>query len=442
VKILIAVHHFPPRFTGGAEWRAYRTAAQLQERGHEAEVVAVERIDNGPPGGISWVDEVYDGVHVRRLSFNLALSPDRERWEYDNPWIGDHLAEMFRERRPDIFHLIGGYLISGRALWAAEGAGIPSVVSLTDFWFLCRRISMLRSDGKVSTLPIDPLTCARCLAEEKRRYRLPARFLPGLMDKYWQAQPHRAHPIEARLNFLRDSIHKASAVISPSMFLKSVYTQAGINPDRFIFSRQGRDFPDLTPGLLTKTPSDQIRIGYLGQIAWLKGVHVLFEAAASLTDLPIEVKAFGDKNHFPDYAASLERYSTANSRIRLAGSYKSAELSQILRDLDVLVVSSLWYENSPNVILEAFAHRTPVIASDLGGMAELVTHDRNGLLFTPGDPASLAQQIRRLADEPELLEKLRTGIEPVRPVSDEMDELEELYSEILRQPVEIMGNLR
>jgi glycosyltransferase involved in cell wall biosynthesis len=54
-----------------------------------------------------------------------------------------------------------------------------------------------------------------------------------------------------------------------------------------------------------------------------------------------------------------------------------------------VVVPSIWYENSPNVILEAFAHRTPVVASDLGGMAELVEDGVNGLRFTPGDASSL-----------------------------------------------------
>jgi glycosyltransferase involved in cell wall biosynthesis len=127
MKIAMAVHHFPPRYTGGAEWRAYRTAAALQARGHEVCVVCIERVDTGPDGSVAWEDDTYDGIAVRRLSFNLAAAPDSFRWEYDNPWIAQHLRELLSEHGPDVFHLIGGYLMSGRALRVAHRLGIPTV---------------------------------------------------------------------------------------------------------------------------------------------------------------------------------------------------------------------------------------------------------------------------------------------------------------------------
>jgi glycosyltransferase involved in cell wall biosynthesis len=436
MRVLLAVHHFPPRYTGGAEWRAHRTAAALQKRGHEVQVVAVERIDQGPPGGVTWEDEHYEGVPVRRLSYNLRAAPDPQRWEYDNPWIGDHLRELFQDWKPDLFHLIGGYLISGRPLRAAADLGIPTVLTLTDFWFLCRRISMLRSDGTISTPPIDPLTCARCLAEEQRRFRLPARYLGPLMDIYWRTQTERARPVEARLHFLLETLARVDAIISPSQFLRSIYVQSGAPAEKIIFSRQGRDFPELQPQQLEKAPSLHLRVGYLGQIAWHKGVHILAEALAKLPGLPIQLNVYGDLTHFPEYAADLQKQAQRDPRLILAGTYPRGEISRVLQGLDVLVIPSLWYENSPNVILEAFAHRTPVISSNLGGMAELVDHDRNGLLFTPGDSEDLARQLRRLLDDPGLKERLRSGIQPIRSTAEELDELEDIYSRVLNTPVE------
>jgi glycosyltransferase involved in cell wall biosynthesis len=88
------------------------------------------------------------------------------------------------------------------------------------------------------------------------------------------------------------------------------------------------------------------------------------------------------------------------------------------------VVPSIWYENSPYSILEAFAHGLPVIATDLGGMAELVRHEESGLLFRRGDAASLAQQLARLLREPSLLGLLRSGVPPVKASSEEIDEIE------------------
>ena len=275
MKVVIAVHHFPPRYTGGAEWRAYRTAAALQARGYETRVVCVEHIDTGPDGGVAWEDDVYDGTAVRRLSLNLAAAPDPFRWEYDNPWIGHHLQEFLGEHRPDVFHLIGGYLMSGRALRVAHQLDTPTVLTLTDFWFLCPRITMLRSNGQVSTLPINAVTCARCLGEKKRRYRLPGYVAPSLMDAFWRLRKARIREVEARMAFLHQTLNQVNAIISPSQFLRSVFVKAGVEPERIIFMRQGRDFPDLTPEVLEKTPSSDLRVGYIGQIARHKGIHVL-----------------------------------------------------------------------------------------------------------------------------------------------------------------------
>lgn len=107
------------------------------------------------------------------------------------------------------------------------------------------------------------------------------------------------------------------------------------------------------------------------------------------------------------------------------------------REIDVLVVPSVWYENSPNVILEAFAHRPPVIASNLGGMAELVKHEKNGLLFAPGNAADLARQLSRVIAHPNLLNRLRAGIEPIKSVKEEMDELEAIYRRVLDAHAEL-----
>lgn len=433
MKVLIAVHHFPPRFTGGAEWRAYRTASALGARGHQVRVVAVERIDAGPPAGVAWEDEIFDGVSVRRLSYNLANAPDRLRWEYDNLWIGDHFRQIIQAWPPDLLHVIGGYVISGRPLRVAHEMGVPTVLTLTDFWFLCKRISMLRSDGRVSTLPIDPLTCARCLGEEKRRYRLPGKYLPRLMRAFWRTQTGRINQVERRLDFLRQTLNRVDAIISPSRFLRSTFIQAGVDPGRIVFSRQGRDFPGLK--LQEKVPSSTLRVGYVGQIVWHKGLHVLFEAARRLPDAPLSVSVYGDEAFFPDYAQMLRRMAAADPRLKLCGVYLREQVSDVIQQFDVLVVPSLWYENSPNVILEAFAHKIPVIASNLGGMAELVRRGENGLLFETGDPAGLASQLQRLLDEPGLLQTLTRGIEPVRSVAQEMDELEAIYHRAIAHAV-------
>ena len=431
MRILLAVHHFPPRYTGGAEWRAYRTAAALQARGHTVRVLCVERINSGPASGVAWEDGVFQGIAVRRLSFNLAAAPDPFRWEYDNVWIGDHLRELCQDWQPELLHLISGYLLSGRILCVAKALSLPVVLTLTDFWFLCRRINLLRSNGHISALPTSAVQCAQCQGEERRRYRWLGRWFPALARQFWKTQTATVNAFEARRQYLQEALRCTDVIISPSEFLRTIYLEAGAPPERLVFARQGYDFSGLSADALDKPPAAVLRVGYLGQIAPHKGVHVLFEALRHLPGAPIQVWAYGDASAFPAYAKRLQELAARDARLQLAGVYDRQHLSRVLRELDVVVIPSLWYENSPNSILEAFAHRTPVIASRLGGMAELVKDGENGLLFEPGNAAALGVQLRRLLAELDLWPRLQQGIGPVLSVTEEMDTLEAFYQRAL-----------
>jgi len=432
MNILIGVHHLPPKYTGGAEWRAIRTASALQDRGHQVKVFCIERIDDGPTDQVSWSDEMYNGVQVRRLSMRLQGAPDPHRWEYDNPWVGEHIRQHLHKIQYDLFHQIGGYLISANPLRIAASMGIPTVLSLTDYWFMCRRINMVRSNGRICTIPVSPDDCARCQGEEKRRFRLPGRVIPWLMALYWSKQPCNRQ--KARAEYLLQTLNLVDCIIAPSLFIQKFFVKMGVNPERIIYLRQGRDSTVNSTAEYNRTESDKLRIGYIGQIAPHKGVHILFLACRKLPTNRFIVRAYGDTSHFPQYVKHLKELIAADDRFELVGAFQGQDsLRDIFQNLDVIVVPSIWYENSPNAILEAFVHHTPVIASNLGGMAELVQQGINGMLFETGNAEDLARQLRQLFDDPELIHKLRNGIRPVKSVTQEMDELESIYDRVIRE---------
>ena len=109
---------------------------------------------------------------------------------------------------------------------------------------------------------------------------------------------------------------------------------------------------------------------------------------------------------FADYIASLRHAAAADPRIRLAGAYGAAEGDDVFAGMDVLVVPSVWYENTPFVVLEAFAAGVPVVASDLGGLSEVVREGENGCLFPAGDARSLGALLQSLAADPGRLRRL------------------------------------
>lgn len=286
---------------------------------------------------------------------------------------------------------------------------------------------MLRSNGELSTLPIDPIACAQCLGEQKRRYRIPGSIAPGLMRQYWEMQKDQVKAIEDRMTFQLAILNQTDLLIGRSEFLSSTYQQAGVDPARFEFSRQGIHPSVFPPALNRKPTAHFLRIGYIGQIARHKGVHILLEAIKELPGVPLQVMVYGNTQAFPEYTRQLLKIADGDERIEFAGLVQRQDLSQVMVDLDILVVPSLWYENSPNVILEAFANQLPVIASNLGGMAELIQQEANGLLFDTGNAHDLACHIKRISDSPGVLAKFRENIPLVKTVDQEVDALVALY---------------
>ncbi len=165
-----------------------------------------------------------------------------------------------------------------------------------------------------------------------------------------------------------------------------------------------------------------LQIGYVGSLMVSKAPHVLVEAAGMLPPGLAHVHLFGEvvPYHGDDsYRRRVEGFADV-APVHRHPQRPNAAMLDTYRALDVLVVPSVWAENSPLVIHEALAFGIPVVASDVGGIPELVTHERNGLLFPPGDASALAAALLRLAREPQLLPTLKAHIECPRPLAGDV----------------------
>jgi len=134
-------------------------------------------------------------------------------------------------------------------------------------------------------------------------------------------------------------------------------------------------------------------------------------------------------------SANYLKNRCSNSAIHFKGGYNYNEIANVLSEIDVLVVPSIWYENSPLVIHEAFLTKIPVITSNLGGMAELVSHEKNGLLFEPGNSDELIEKMNIFIENPELIGTYSQETH-VRSIQEDVEEIEELYHKILRRKEE------
>lgn len=118
--------------------------------------------------------------------------------------------------------------------------------------------------------------------------------------------------------------------------------------------------------------------------------------------------------------------------IRFAGALDPSHVGAALRGLDCLIVPSVWYENSPLVIQEAYALGVPVVASRLGALTEKVQEGVTGRLFAPGDPADLARVLGELIAQPAQLAALRSNIRPGPDMREHAVEMLGLYEGLLR----------
>jgi hypothetical protein len=143
---------------------------------------------------------------------------------------------------------------------------------------------------------------------------------------------------------------------------------------------------------------------------------------------------FGDPQKNPEYFSILQEIAGSDERIRFAGTFPNEKIAEIFSEIDLLVIPSLWYENTPLVLYSALATKTPVLVSNIGSLAEVVSHGQNGLLFKVGDSMDLGRQIESVLNDPSALDRLRQGIAPVKSMDQNLLELLEIYAALSVHP--------
>jgi glycosyltransferase involved in cell wall biosynthesis len=444
VRILLASNFFPPRRSAGTEMYSLGIARGLARRGHHVEVVCAEGWTTGPRHWNGVSQDTYEGIAVHRIHLNWSKAASPNRSLYQNDRVERWFADFLKQATPDVLHVTSATTLGLGILRAAHRSRLPLVLTLTDFWFMCPRTVLMRSDGQLCDGKTTAWECQRCLLWSSNLFQRLHAWLPEWTEfLLWGGLVCRV-PVVARLRGARglamDMRHRKASmaealqwpevILSPSRVVQTAFASAGLS-GRVRHLAHGHDLAWLPPHP-RKSASRVLRFGFMGQIAALKGVHTLIAAfCAAGLDGRARLDIWGDLEREPAYTARLREMAACSDGIRFRGPFHRPDLARVLADIDVLVVPSSWYENAPLVIQEAFAMRTPVVATNLGGMAEAVTHGVNGLLFERDDVNDLARQLRRLTDAPDLVRTLAANVPPVKTVDEEIGELEAVYREAI-----------
>jgi glycosyltransferase involved in cell wall biosynthesis len=443
MRIVHAVHQLPPDGTGGTELYTERTARHFAARGHDVSLVTCADHLAGAGPAVRGTDDALSGLPVHRLRFDVLASDDPVAADTLNPHVEAYLRAHFRRLRPDLVHVCHAGRLSAAVLTAARALGVPVVFTATDFWAICPTSQLRRHDGALCSGPDEPAHCLKCLVAGRASAGalrplvapLPVGLVrAGLRLAAWPparalGPARRAHSVAQRAAVLRAAFAEVATIVALNRFTADLLARHGLPRERMVVLPHGLDVAELGDPPPHR-PADRMRFGYLGALAPHKAPHLVVEAFGRMTDearARAQLHLYGDDAAHPAYGRRVRSAVAAAPGVWYHGSFTRPDLPGVLAGLDVLVVPSVWYENTPFVIYEAAWAGVPVVAGDVGGMAELVADLDAGWTFPVGDAGALATTLGELASAPDRVAAARARIRPVPTMAAHFEGLASIY---------------
>ncbi|GJM22372.1 MAG: hypothetical protein DHS20C15_22870 [Planctomycetota bacterium] len=467
MKILMPVHFFLPDHSAGTEVYTYNIARALTERGHEVEIFCSEKILSRR--SYSMLTRDVDGLKCHVMVNNLEHEEFSET--FANPRAEGAFERVLQSFKPDMVHVQHLMLLSLGLPRLARTNGARVVMTLNDFWLYCVRFGqLLLPNGNLCTGP-ELNDCANCLKDFRFSQGAPEKAVIKLLQVtrelsgvdlaplvYWAQDrskvlkkrktenPSKAakagkgakdggdaaliEDLKHRIRKVQLLIEQVDLFLSPSATVADRMAQWGVPRSKLRVSRYGIDTTPFENLDHHDPEGDKISFGYVGTLAPHKGVHILMQALRKIPAELCRLHIFGSDSHFGEYGRMLRELAEGYD-VTFHGALDREHIGSAFEKIDCLVMPSLWLENSPVVIQEAFAAGVPVIASGQGGMAELIHDGRSGRLFPAGDVHQLAKHMASVIANPTTLRTWGVSMDAPRTIQDDAESLETIYTDLL-----------
>lgn len=399
MRILYVVHQFFPNYYSGTERFVLNMAKQMQRMGHHVEVLAYSHEDDfiSIRNGIMFKRYEFQSVPVISVK-HQKMPPDLMIDIFDDE-LHNFLKDIILKEKYEIVHVAHPMCI-GSAIKIAVCAGLPVVLTLTDFWLICPRGIAVTANGE---LCYDSKGGLKCISD-----------CGFLKEK-----------IMARRASAEEIFQNTDCIITATRFLRKIFdiNRPNLKTELIVF---GEDYANVRPNFRKYSKQSEITFGFMSTVQPHKGAHILLEAFRKANMHNSNLKIYGHYFGAIDYYNGLNM-EYANDKVKFFGKYIYEDMPKIFNDIDILVVPSIWWENSPLVLLSALAHGVPAIVSNLGGLSEIVKDGNNGFLFEAGSAKSLAEVIKKICSDPEILNNVKKNLCHPPRIEEQAFEYEKIY---------------
>ncbi|MGE5551259.1 MAG: glycosyltransferase [Bacteroidota bacterium] len=378
MRILVANYRY--FVSGGPERYMFNIMRKLEEKGHKIVPFSVHNLKNAPTQYDKYFVEPIGGrdkTYFKEYTLNprtIFQLIGRTFYSFETKRA---IQRVIKDEQIDSAYVLH-YLnkLSPSIIVGAKQSGVRVVVRLSDYGLLCPRFDFLYNEQPCDACMVHGLGSAikrKCVQNSTAASIV--RVCSMIMHRMFHVYD------------------KVDTFVCPSKFLANILIDHGFPAKKIVHIPTFVNTNDIEP----KYNGDYVL--YCGRLVEEKGVQFLIKAFDLLDDAALTLKIVGDDT--TPLASKLKEFVVTKGirNVQFLGFKEGNELARLLQGAKYLVVPSVWYDNMPNVILEAFAHGKPVLASNIGSLPEVVDDGTNGYLFAPGDAADLASKMKFMTND-------------------------------------------
>ncbi|MFH0876636.1 MAG: glycosyltransferase [Candidatus Omnitrophota bacterium] len=435
MKILQVIHGFDSMAPGGTEVYTKMISRKLSDK-HQ--VCVFHRICRPELKEYSVTKSRQGNIEIASINMTFRKHGSFVN-TYSDPCVDAAFGRLLDDVRPDIVHIQHLMHTSTGIAEQTKQRNIPIVLTLHDYWLLCPQGQRFKNNKELCGNACVG-DCIHCVGYQLNVssyvLRLFQKNFPSpLIDagrRFYQAlaqsNPRKSKRLlEDRRERMLATCGLIDLFLAPSQFIRHQFIEAGVPKEKIIHLPHG--IPEAQSK--AKSKSESLRFAFIGNLLPAKGAHVLIKSFNQLHNSSATLKIFGQEGSYKGRVLNYPRHlrrSARNKNISFQPPFEHNQWQEVFRDIDVLIVPSLWHENAPLVILEALATNTPVLATNTGGIPELLCDLPAFPLVRPDDAEDLLHHIRRLIDHPKTLGARRAASSSVFSMESHVLELEKIFS--------------